>query len=180
MTLYQVIYDVREESDPTTLLIALALVAIGVALWGTGRLNERLWIGASATRAGEIPGAQPSPLHRAGRMRRWGRSLTLVALLLGGSWTWMDHSQTKRMRDALETGDYTVVEGHVREFERGDRGGHQEERFTIVSDGRRYTYEYTSSRRQPGFHESHGPVREGLFVRIADVDGYIARLEIGR
>jgi hypothetical protein len=90
----------------------------------------------------------------------------------------MEYSGTKRLRDALETGDFTAVEGHVREFQRGDRGGHKEERFTVVSNGRRYTYAYTSSNWEPGFRQSHGPIREGFFVRIADVDGHIARLEI--
>jgi hypothetical protein len=164
---YRVIYDAREASDPATLLIILALVAAGLALWATGWMNERLGFTS--------PG---HPTKDAGRMRRAGRWMTFAALLVGGSAYWLEYSETRRLRDALDTGDYTEVEGHVREFQRGDRGGHRDERFTIVSNGRRYTYGYSYSRRVPGFHESHGPIREGLFVRIADVDGHIARLEI--
>jgi hypothetical protein len=47
--------------------------------------------------------------------------------------------------------------------------------------GRRYRY--SDFVLVPGFHTTTtrgGPIREGLHVRIADVDGEIARLEIER
>ncbi|WP_440901042.1 hypothetical protein [Actinosynnema sp.] len=173
MPVYRVIYDVREVSDVSTELLVQVLVAEGLGLWMVGRADAWLW--SRGALAGRDADAAPAS---ASRLRNVGLTFAMFALLLGGSMYWMEYSGKKRLRDALESGDFTVVEGHVQAFQRGDRGGHQEERFTVVSDGRRYTYEYKSSNLEPGFHESHGPIREGFFVRIADVDGQIARLEI--
>ena len=84
----------------------------------------------------------------------------------------------RRPQLALETGRYERVAGRIENFVPGDRGGHKEESFTVTSGGRVYTYAYTYSVLVPGFHRSAGPIGAGMEVRIADVDGYIARLEI--
>lgn len=177
MPVYRVIYDVREGSDVSIPVIVLVLVAVGLGLWIALRADAWLWSRGAPARD---PGATPHPTKHSVRLRNVGLTFAFFALLVGGSAYFLESSEKRRLRDALESGDFTVVEGHVREFQRGDREGHQDERFTIMSNGRRYTYSYRSSHRIPGFHESHGPVREGLLVRIADVDGYIARLEIAQ
>ncbi|MBB4636554.1 hypothetical protein [Longimicrobium terrae] len=82
------------------------------------------------------------------------------------------------LRARLASGEYERVEGRVENFVPGDRGGHREESWTVVSGGRTYRYRYAHSRDVPGFHASAGPVRAGARVRIADVDGRIARLEV--
>lgn len=117
-------------------------------------------------------------MDRAGRMRRWGMLLLVCAPLILGFMGWMKWSEHRRLGRALESGAYTVVEGPITGFVRGDSWARRPERFSIASNGRRYTYEYSRSRSVPGFHESQGPVREGMHLRIADVDGYIARLEV--
>jgi hypothetical protein len=78
------------------------------------------------------------------------------------------------LREALDRGDCTVVSGVVRELRLGDPGG-----FTIVGGGGRRTYDYSAHLETPGFHEAHpGFLVEGVSVRIADVGGHIARLEV--
>jgi hypothetical protein len=101
-----------------------------------------------------------------------------IAVLAGGGLTVGRYLQVKGLQDHLSSGDYVVVEGRVENFVRGDKGGHKEESWSVRSGGRLYTYRYKWSTVVPGFHGSAGPIREGLHVRLADVDGYIARLEI--
>lgn len=100
-----------------------------------------------------------------------------VALAIVG----LDYWTTIRLRRALTQKHYTLVEGIVRNFTPGDPGAHTAERWDIESGGRTYHYEYHQSSYHPGFATTQpygGPIREGLHVRIADVDGVIARLEL--
>jgi hypothetical protein len=86
-----------------------------------------------------------------------------------------------RLRDRLRAGEFTTVEGIVQDFQPSDAGDHRTERWAVMSGGRLYHYEYVPSRLTPGFRQTvvhGGPIRPGLRVRIADVDGHIARLEI--
>ena len=83
-----------------------------------------------------------------------------------------------RLRRALASGSYTVVEGYVQHFVPGDAAGHRDETWSVYSSGITYHYRYRWSVRASGFHQSAGPVRRGLYVRIADVQGDIARLEV--
>jgi hypothetical protein len=173
---YRVIYDVRDAFDATSFLMMGLFAAIGLTLWGVGRADVWLLSRAGAAPAG--PGQEPGFVDRAARMRGWGLLFLVAGPLVLGFVGWMQWSGRERLRSALESGAYTVVEGEVTEFERGDRGRHRDERFSVVSGGRRYTYAYRSSSYEPGFHESHGPIREGMHLRIADVGGHIARLEV--
>lgn len=176
MPVYRVIYDVRNAFDGTSFLMMGLFVAIGLALWGAGRADVWLLSRFGAAPAG--PGHEGGLLERAAWMRRLGLLCLVAAPLILGSMGWMQWSEHRRLSQALERGGYTVVEGEVAGFERGDRGRHHDERFSVVSGGRRYTYAYRSSRYEPGFHESHGPIRAGMHLRIADVGGSIARVEV--
>lgn len=101
-----------------------------------------------------------------------------VCLLIAARATF---GQGRELRDALAAGQYTVVEGTVQDFSPSDRGDHTEERWRVESNGTMYMYHYVRSRPKPGFRQTAvhgGPIRPGLHVRIADVDGYIARLEV--
>lgn len=79
--------------------------------------------------------------------------------------------------EGLRTGNYRLVVGRVEQFDPMPWEGHKNESFVI--DGHRYSYsDYDGS---AGFNRtsSHGgPIRQGLSVRIADIHGVIARLEI--
>jgi hypothetical protein len=78
-------------------------------------------------------------------------------------------------------GDYTLVEGVVSDFVPGDWIGHRHELWRVRSGDKDYWYTYsraiiTSGTRQT--QEEGGPIRNGVRVRIADMDGLIARLEV--
>ena len=80
---------------------------------------------------------------------------------------------------ALESRRYVVVEGVVHDFVPGPLSEHPMESFEV--EGHRY--EYSNAMVTEGFNitQSHGgPMRDGLRVRIADVHGVIARLEIAK
>ncbi|MBI2803952.1 MAG: hypothetical protein HYX68_03105 [Planctomycetes bacterium] len=84
-----------------------------------------------------------------------------------------------QMRQALHAGDFEVVEGKVVEFVPMPKSGRPHESFKV--NGHRY--EYSDFLISAAFNntQSHGgPIREGLQVRIADIGGKIARLEIAR
>jgi hypothetical protein len=184
--MYRVIYDAREIllSNWTWVVGMLFCAAVGLAVWAIGAVDAWLWSPRRVARG--VPDDLPPPmlasrgvdrLGQARLFRRWGlrvaAAFTGMAMMTGV----LELSAHARLRRALERGDYTVVEGTVSGFELGDRGGHRDERFSVQSGGRFHTYRYRSSRGQAGFHQSHGPIREGLRVRITDVDGAIARLE---
>lgn len=79
------------------------------------------------------------------------------------------------LRDALRHGLYVRVEGTVEHF-RPDVGDHGESFYV----GNHY-FDYAGSSPTNAYNltEPHGGlVREGMHVRIADVSGKIARLEI--
>ena|ERR1700730_13555204 len=83
------------------------------------------------------------------------------------------------LRQALRSGHFETVEGKVTDFVPMPAEGHALERFTVNG----HHYEYSDFMVTAGFNntQSHGgPIKEGLLVRIADVSGQIARLEIAR
>jgi hypothetical protein len=84
----------------------------------------------------------------------------------------------------LRTGHYTEVEGVIEDFTPGDPAGHGAESWTVEQGGRRFHYSYSPFR---GFgvgydHPTppHGPLHDGAHVRLADVGGHIARLEVAQ
>jgi hypothetical protein len=107
-------------------------------------------------------------------------AVAAFALLGTGVMVTVRYDRVVSLRERLRSGDYEQVEGRVEEFVPGDRGGHRYESWAVRSGGRTWRYRYRSPDENPGFHQSAGPIREGLRVRLADVDGYIARLEIER
>ena len=115
-------------------------------------------------------------------MPRFGRVFggILMAFGLGllsglpiATWQWR-----AGVRDRLQAGAFTLVEGTVTDFVAGQADCHPMEHFTV--SGHTYTYcPYDAS----GFNQvstDGGPIRPGLGVRIADIDGNIQRLEILR
>ena len=85
------------------------------------------------------------------------------------------------MRFSLTHGHYQVREGVVAGFVPGDLGDHQEETWVLHTSGGDFSYTYSPSRLTPGYDltAAHGgQVHEGVRVRVFDVHGNIARLEI--
>lgn len=90
--------------------------------------------------------------------------------------TWTDY---KRLVDALRNGRFRVVEGPVTNFIPGGPGGHGSESFRVDSA----SFAYDAATTTSAFHRTRpygGPVRDGLRVRIWEVDGAIVRLEVFR
>jgi hypothetical protein len=154
---YHVAYDAAQASFHTWKfsLAGLIFVAVGVA----GFLFNR---GSAAPRE---------------------RALAFIwfplAAAVGACWTTVAfvgvRSEYTQLRDALANGAFTVVEGTVTAYVPEGAGGHPPESWTV--DGHSYvvsTYVVTSGLEQPGL------VKAGDRVRIADVDGHIARLETTR
>lgn len=89
------------------------------------------------------------------------------------------HGEYARMRDALRTGKFVVVEGVVRDYKPAPAEGHAYEEFDVAG----HQYSFSDYVIIAGYHKSQshgGVIHEGLQVRIADVGGQIARLEIRR
>jgi hypothetical protein len=85
-----------------------------------------------------------------------------------------------QLRQALRSGNFEVIEGKVVDFVPMPRhGGGGREHFDVSG----HHYEYSDFAVSASFNNSQpygGPMRAGLNVRITDVGGKIARLEIAR
>ena len=83
----------------------------------------------------------------------------------------------RSMRKALQSGRFTVVEGRVR----GYRWRDPDQLWEVESGGRVYRYAYKCAALSPGSGRlplPNVPIHEGVQLRIADVGGSIARLEV--
>jgi hypothetical protein len=137
--------------------IGLTLTAIGVVMFSYYTLR---------------PNARDAGRNRPAALAFLVFALCWSLLAVGGS-----YHNYKLVRDALVGGRYTHVEGVVEHFKPQPPEGHEDEQFDVG------THHYAFSNYVPiaGYHtsRSHGGVfREGLRVRIADVNGQIARLEV--
>jgi hypothetical protein len=86
------------------------------------------------------------------------------------------HSKFIYYRDTLRCGRANIVEGVVTHFDPEPPEGHHEESFNVSGQHFHYSQYVLNS----GFNQSRGaggPMREGLQVRIAYIDGQILRLE---
>lgn len=118
--------------------------------------------------------ATPTP-----EKRPLGCLAVVVGLIFPISSVRLTYSEYQDLKSSLERGRFIVVEGAVEDFDPklpGERGME-----TFVVAGRRYAY--TDAALTAAFNQTRakgGPIEAGLRVRIADVDGKIARLEIAR
>ena len=87
------------------------------------------------------------------------------------------YPEYRKFRTAYAMGQYEVIEGRVERFRPMPYEGHSLESFVVA--GTRFSYsDFVST---PGFNNtaSHGgPIRDGLWVRIAHRNGVILKLEI--
>lgn len=81
------------------------------------------------------------------------------------------------LRTSLRNRTFRVVDGQVTDFVPQGSDGHPIERFRVNG----VPFEYSQGDITSGFHltaADGGPIRNGMIVRIADMNGAIARLEI--
>jgi hypothetical protein len=146
----------------------------GVSVWGFPLLFvlAACWIGMLV---GAIRHWSPEhPLLRRPPMSFPAIVFPLVGAVAGTTLYFTLRRPYIPLREALDRGDYTVVSGVVRQLRLGDPGG-----FTVIGEDGRRTYDYSEHLETPGFNEAHPSfLVEGLSVRIADVGGRIARLEV--
>src|SRR4051812_7475233 len=84
-----------------------------------------------------------------------------------------------RVRYRLNHRAYVVVEGIVSDFVPG--GGHDEELWHVRSGDEDHRYHYKASVVTAGYRQTQsqgGAIRNGVRVRVADIDGLIAQLEV--
>jgi hypothetical protein len=89
------------------------------------------------------------------------------------------YSDYCRLRRAMERHNYVLVEGPVTAYWETPVKGKAAERFVVA--GRRF--EYSDDHVIAGYNNTAsrgGAIRDGLCVRIFDVGGEIARLEVAR
>jgi hypothetical protein len=80
-------------------------------------------------------------------------------------------------RDRLARGDVTSVEGTVQDFVPQQGNPIRSERFRIGD----HEFAYRDEEHAPGYHTlraNGGVITDGLVLRIADIDGRIARIEL--
>ncbi|MCX6545525.1 MAG: hypothetical protein NTV05_14085 [Acidobacteria bacterium] len=156
---YQTVFDVTERGYeyPFLPLVALLFVGLGIAWW---RLLHRSPAWPQGAKNRIVPGVM-----------LWFGAFVISVFSATG------FLQHERLRSRLRAGDYVLVEGLVVDFRAGSPEQHVAEQFRV--DG--HFYSYSDYIVTPGFHRTRsrgGPLREGRWVRIADIDGEIARLEI--
>jgi hypothetical protein len=162
VTTYQVLFDVAAEGY-STWRFAVTPALVGIAM---GCLS--IWHRVVFSRVG-----RPGP--------RFYAAVTGVAAIVVSCFAVRLAVDTREeyemLSEALRRGNYRVVEGRVTDFVAGGAGGHGAERFRVG----KFQFVYSASSITSAFHRTRpygGPIRDGLLVRIADVKGLIARLEV--
>ncbi len=107
-------------------------------------------------------------------------ALVLCAAVAGAAlFTGATYGPFAALQSELRAGHARTVEGVVGHLRLGDPGGFE------VTDGAGtvHTYAYSDHQLTPGYHRSgrsDEALRDGAYVRVADVGGHIARLEAAR
>jgi len=157
---YRVIYDAARDPFPAW---PVAAVGLAVAIVGVG-------LGAYVRRR-SVKSAAAS-------------TLVTSLVIFGVSWSLLVggglYAQHGQLRSALRDGSFVRVEGVVYDSPAGgnDADGRS---WVVESGGRAFWYRYDRSPLAVGYHRSapgSGGLRNGARVRIADVGGRIARLEV--
>ena len=103
------------------------------------------------------------------------RALLVFAVLWLALTTWSTVVPWLCLRKALQTHTFESVTGSVVDYERADILRKTPERWTVA--GRQY--EIHHSRVKSGF-DAVGIIQSGMYVRLADVNGELARVEVWR
>jgi hypothetical protein len=98
---------------------------------------------------------------------------SVIVTIFFGGWAYLDRADAKK---ALKTGAYEVVTGKIEHFRPMPYEGHPAESFSVA--GHTFTYsDYVDTQCFNNTASHGGPIREGLFVRIAYTDNCILRIE---
>ena len=159
---FRAVYDVRHSFPDTALaaFIPLIFVVIGFVLY-----------------------RQRSAVARFGGSSLHVSLFGIAAMLIGGAGALFLLVGTILpdigLRIALAGGRYQVHEGTVSDFVPGD--GHRPETWILRTPDSSFSYSYSPPILEPGYNKiapEGGYIRNGLHVRLWDVGGNIARLEV--
>ena len=160
-TAYRVVYDAAQLRFPAW---PVASVGLAVALAGVG-------LGAYLRRRGVTSAA--------------ARTVVTSAIIFGVSWSLLVggglYAQHGQLRSALEEKSFVSVEGVVYDSPQGGAKEVDGKSWVVESGKTAHWYHYDSSPLAVGYRRSApgtGGLRDGARVRIADVGGRIARLEV--
>ena len=158
---YRVVYDAAQLRFPAW---PVASVGLAVALAGVG-------LGAYLRRRGVTSAA--------------AHTVVTSAIIFGVSWSLLVggglYAQHGQLRSALAERSYMPVEGVVYDSPQGASKDVNGKSWVVESGRTAHWYHYDSSPLSVGYRRSApgtGGLRDGARVRIADVGGRIARLEI--
>jgi hypothetical protein len=160
---YQVIYDAARIRFPAWPVASIGLL---VAAFGVG-------LGAYFRRR-----AVTSPV---------ARMVVTSAIIFGVSWALLVggglYAQHGQLRSALEEGSVVHVEGVVYDSPPGVDRDNDGRSWVVESGPAAHWYRYDSSPLAVGYRRTApgtGGLRDGARVRIADIGGRIARIEVER
>jgi len=160
---YTVIYDAASLRFPAwpVALIGFAVAALGVGLGAYFRQR----------------GVTSAP----------ARTVVTSAIIFGVSWALLVggglYAQHGQLRSALAEGSFVRVEGVVYDTPRGPADGVVVGNWVVEDSSKAYWYRYDRSPLAVGYRRSApgtGGLRDGSRVRIADIGGRIARIEVER
>lgn len=160
---YRVIYDAAQLRFPAW---PVSSVGLAVALAGVG-------LGAY--------------LRHRGITSATARTVVTSAIIFGVSWSLLVggglYAQHGQLRSALEERSFVSVEGVVYDSPQGSGAAKDVDgkSWLVESGATAHWYRYDSSPLSVGYRRSApgtGGLRDGVRVRIADVGGRIARLEV--
>ena len=158
---YRVIYDAAQLPFPAW---PVASVGLAVAVAGVG-------LGAY--------------LRRRGTASAVARTVLTSAVIFGVSWSLLVggglYAQHRQLRSALRDRSFVSVEGVVYDSPPGAARDVNGKSWVVESGKTAHWYRYDSSPLSVGYRRSApgtGGLRDGARVRIADVGGRIARLEV--
>ena len=158
---YHVIYDAAALRFPAW---PIAVVGLAVAVAGVG-------LGAYFRRRGVTSAV--------------GRTVVTSAIIFGVSWTLLVggglYAQHEQLRRELRDGSFVRVEGVVYDSPRGPADGVVLGSWVVESGTTAHWYHYDRSPLAVGYRRAApgtGGLRDGAHVRIADIGGRIARLEV--
>jgi hypothetical protein len=158
---YEVIYDAARLPFPGW---PVALVGVAVAAAGAG-------LGAYARR----------------RANALVRVVATSAIVFGASWALLVggglYAQHAQLRDALREGSYVRIEGIVHDRPPGGANDQADPSWVVESGEIAHWYRYDRSPLAVGYRRpapGTGGFTNGARVRIADIGGRIAQLEVER
>jgi hypothetical protein len=159
-TQWAVLFDVRH-ADYQGLYFPLAGILLVAVAFATTRVKA-----FSRDAAGETVVSRGTPGSRRFLMFAIAWTIITSAFVFGS------HSS---LSSALDAGRFTVIEGTVERVQEVDLLRRRPEILVVAG----HSYQLYDARESEAFN-SPGIVQPGSYVRIADVDGKIARLELAK